>query len=199
MSPNLSSATNDLQNLSRREALKRTALLLGAALTPSILAGALRAQVPAAGTSGKPVYLTAVQFATAAAAAERILPRTDTPGAADVGVPAFIDLMVGEYMTPAEKKTFLAGLTEVETASAQAHRKAFPQLAAAEQDALLKRIATAAQGKEGTFFHLLREVTLAGYFTSETVGKTVTHYDPIPGPFQGCIPISQVGNVAWTR
>jgi hypothetical protein len=198
MSLNFSPATNDPQAIGRREALKRTALLLGVALSPSILAGALRAQVPATGAA-KPVYLTAAEFATVVAAAERILPRTDTPGAADVGVPAFIDLMVGEYLTPAEKKTFLAGLAEVETASAQAHRRAFSQLVPVEQDTLLKRIATAAEGKQGTFFHLLREATLAGYFTSETVGKTVTHYDPIPGPFQGCIPMSQVGNVAWTR
>jgi hypothetical protein len=199
MSPTHSSALNDPQSINRREALKRTALLLGVALSPSILAGALRAQTPAAGAAAKPVYLTAAQFATAAAAAERILPRSDTPGAADVGVPAFIDLMVAEYMTPAEKQSFLAGLADLDAAGVQAHRKAFPQLSGAEQDALLKRIATAAQGKTGTFFHQLREVTLAGYFTSETVGKTVTHYDPIPGPFQGCIPIAQVGNVVWTR
>jgi len=199
MSQTFSTATNDPHAIGRREALKRTALLLGAALSPSVLSCALRAQAPAVGAAAKPVYLSAVQFATVAAAAERILPRTDTPGAADVGVPAFIDLMVGEYMTPAEKQTFLAGLAEVDAVSAQSYRKAFRELTGAEQDALLKRLAAAAQGKTGTFFQLLREVTLAGYFTSETVGKTVTHYDPIPGPFQGCIPIAQVGNVAWTK
>ena len=37
------------------------------------------------------------------------------------------------------------------------------------------------------------------YFTSEPVGKNVLHYDPIPGQFAGCVPISEVGNVSWTR
>jgi hypothetical protein len=56
-----------------------------------------------------------------------------------------------------------------------------------------------AQSKEKTFFHLIKELTLLGYFTAEPVGKNVLHYDPIPGRYQGCIPISEVGNVSWTR
>ncbi len=183
--------------ISRREAIQRAALLLGVAISPSILQGVLQAQTPGAGA--KPQFLTETQFATAAAVAERILPRTDTPGAIDAGVPAFIDLMVGKYMTEAERRTLTAGLAEVESKSAAAHRAAFAQLTAAQQDALLKAMADAAQGKSGTFFHQIKELTILGYFTSEPVGKNVTHYDPIPGRYQGCIPLAEVGNRAWTR
>ncbi len=193
-------AAPDPAALTRREAIKRTTLLLGAALSPSLLAGLARAQAAAAGAGGaRPRHLAPGPFATAAAVAERILPRTDTPGAQDVGVPAFIDLMYGEYMTPAERTLFAAGLTEVEKASASTHRRGFTQLGAAEQDAILARIAQEAETKEKTFFHLIRETTLLGYFTSEQVGKTVLNYDPIPGVFRGCVPISETGNRAWTR
>ena len=85
--------------MSRREAIQRVALMLGVAITPSILTGVLRAQPAAVGSAVKPAHLTPPQFAIVTAAAERILPRTDTPGATDVGVPAFIDLMVGKFMT----------------------------------------------------------------------------------------------------
>ncbi|MDP3070082.1 MAG: gluconate 2-dehydrogenase subunit 3 family protein [Opitutaceae bacterium] len=183
--------------MNRREAIQRAALLLGVAITPSILQGVLRAQTPAAGA--KPQFLTAAQFATASAVAERILPRTDTPGAIDVGVPAFIDLMAGKYMTDAERRTFTAGLAEVEAKSAAAHQAAFGKLPAAQQDALLTAMAEAAQPKRGTFFHQIKELTILGYFTSEPVGRNVTHYDPIPGRYQGCIPLAEVGNRAWTR
>jgi hypothetical protein len=64
---------------------------------------------------------------------------------------------------------------------------------------VLRRIATAAEGKESTFFQLIRDLTLLGYFTSEAVGRHVTHYNPIPGPFQGCVPLAELGNRAWTR
>src|SRR5260370_483231 len=95
-------------SITRRDAIKRTAALLGLALSPSVLAGVARAQAAAAnaGAAANPVYLTAKQFETAAAVAERILPRSDTPGANDVGVPAFLDLMVGEFMTAEEKRVF---------------------------------------------------------------------------------------------
>lgn len=183
--------------MNRREAIQRAALLLGAAITPSILQGVLHAQVPAAGA--KPQFLTAPQFATVGAVAERILPRTDTPGAIDVGVPAFIDVMVGKYLTPAERRTFEAGLAEVEAKSTAGHRAAFGKLTGAQQDALLESMAEAAQAKTGTFFHLIKELTILGYFTAEPVGKNITHYEPIPGRFQGCIPLAEVGNRAWTR
>jgi gluconate 2-dehydrogenase gamma chain len=185
-------------SITRREAIKRASLMLGAAISPSLLNGVLHAQ-PSAGRRGaKPAFLDAKQFALAGAIAERILPRTDTPGAADVGVPAFIDLMYGRYMTDEEKRVFEQGLAAIDSVSASQHRHAFVELPAAQQDDVLRTIAEASQAKEKTFFHLIREVTLLGYFTSEPVGKNVLHYDPIPGRFDGCIPLSEVGNKAWT-
>jgi len=38
---------------------------------------------------------------------------------------------------------------------------------------------------------------LFGYYTSEKVGEEILSYDPVPGVFQGCIPLSDVGN-AWS-
>lgn len=183
----------------RREALRRTALLLGVAVSPSILTGVLQAQTAAGGAASKPVHLTVAQFATAGAVAERIIPKTDTPGARDVGVPAFMDLMYGAYMTAEEKRVFAAGLAEVEAAGQAAGKKPFSQLDAAQQDAVLRGIAEVSQGREKTFFHQIRELTLLGYFTSEPVGKTVLHYDPVPGRYDGCIPLAEVGNRSWTR
>lgn len=198
----MSSTSANSLSLTRREAIQRTVALLGVAIAPSFLAGVARAQAAAAASTGvaaKPVHLTSPHFAIVSAAVERILPRTDTPGAIDVGVPAFIDLMVGEFMTAEEKRMFIDGLAEVDAASQTAHRRGFAMLAAAEQDAVLKRIAEASQLKEKSFFHQLRELTLLGYFTSEQVGKHITNYDPIPGVSRGCVPISEVGNRAWTR
>ncbi len=182
--------------MNRREALKRAALLLGAALTPSLIEGVLRAQ-PTVG--GKTVFLTAEQFATTSAVVERIFPKTDTPGALDVGVPAFIDLMAGGYMSAEDQRTLTAGLADVEARSAAAHKKAFGQLSAEQQDALLKTLASEPKGRSLSFFRQIRELTIVGYFTSETVGKTVLHYDPVPGRFDACVPIAEVGRVNWTK
>ncbi len=190
---------SDQNVMTRREAIRRTALALGVAITPSLLIGVMNAQTVSRTAVDAPTYLSSPQFATVRAIAERIIPKTDTPGATDVGVPAFIDLMYGKYLTEEEKRVFAAGLAEVEKISAQQGQRNFAQLSSVQQDALLTQIARAAQEQEKTFFHLMKELTLLGYFTSEPVGKTVLHYDPIPGRYQGCIPLSEVGNVSWTR
>ena len=183
--------------LTRREAIKRAALVLGVAFSPSFLTNALQAATQPA--RAKPVYLNTKQWETTGAVAERILPRSDTPGALDVGVPAFIDLMFGKYLSPAEKKSFATGLAEVESMSTVAHRRSFLQLTATQQDALLTELATTSGKQERTFFHLMKELTVVGYFTSETVGKTVLNYDPVPGRFDPDIPLTEVGNVQWTK
>jgi hypothetical protein len=188
----------DSQALTRREAIKRAALMLGVAITPSLLTGVMQAQTaPAAGS--KAVYLTAQQSELAGAIAERILPRTDTPGALDVGVPAFIDLMYGKFMSAAEKTALVAGLAGVDASARKANQQAFTTLSAAQQDGVLKQIAEFGEKNEKAFFHQIKELTVLGYFTSETVGKTVLHYDPVPGRFDGCVPLSEVGNKAWNK
>lgn len=185
--------------LTRREAIRRAALLLGVALSPSLVDGVLRAQDGRAPGPAKASNLTSSQLQTVAAVAERIVPRTDTPGAIDVGVPAFIDLMYSEYMTLSDRDVIAAGLADVEKRSQSAHGKAFAKLSAAQQDSLLTTIARESQKRQRTFFHQMRELTVLGYYTSEEVGKNVLHYDPVPGAFNACVPISEVGNVNWTR
>ncbi len=189
-------ATADQSNaalISRREAIRRAALLAGVALSPEWLSFVGRAQTPAAKT-----YLTAAQGPLVSAAAERILPRTDTPGAIDVGVPAFIDRFYGEFMSPADRKLLVSALDEIERAAKTAHCTSFAALTAAQQDAVLRSIATAQQGRDPSSFGVLKSVTVLGYFTSEQVGKNVLHYDPVPGAYDGCVPIDQVGRRSWT-
>lgn len=179
--------------ISRREAIRRAALLAGVVLSPEWLAFAGRAQPTAAKT-----YLTPAQAATLTAVADRILPRTDTPGAVDVGVPAFIDLFYGEFMTPAERQLLIKGFDDVEAAARSAHGASFPTLTTAQQDGVLRGVATAQQGQEQSSFGLLRSTTVLGYFTSEPVGTKVLHYDPVPGRYDPCLPIEQVGRRNWT-
>src|SRR4051812_26130702 len=93
-----------VENIMRREGyvpkgadgfvLDRRALLAGAiALVGGTLAGfpgELLAQAPGA----QPRFFTPAQFAILDAVVDIIIPRTDTPGARDAGVSAFIDGMM---------------------------------------------------------------------------------------------------------
>lgn len=180
--------------LSRREALQRVALIMGAAISPSLLAAMADGAAAAVAPAGRPRHLSAEQFATVAAIAERILPRTDTPGAREAGVPEFIDLMFGRYLGETERESLRAGLAALEADGP----RGFAQLPADRQDDRLRQLAASTAPRESGFFRQMRELTLLGYFTSELVGKNVLHFDPIPGRYDGCVPLTEVGNIAWT-
>jgi glucoside 3-dehydrogenase (cytochrome c) hitch-hiker subunit len=179
--------------ISRREAIRRAALAAGVMVSTEWLS-----IVDGVRPAAQATRLSAAQASLAGAIADRIIPRTDTPGAADVGVPAFIDLLYGDFMTPAEQKLLTDGLDGVEAAAKSAHGASFASLAADRQDALLRGIAKAEEGREQGFFRLIKSATILGYFTSEPVGRNVLHYDPVPGSYDGCVPIDQVGRRNWT-
>jgi gluconate 2-dehydrogenase gamma chain len=181
------------EGISRREAIRRAALLAGVALSPEWLS-----LVDRATTAAQTLSLTPAQGTIVSAIADRIIPRTDTPGAADVGVPAFIDRLYGEFMTEAERQMLTSGLAAVEAAARSAHEASFASLTAERQDAVLRGIARTEEGRPESFFGLIRSATVLGYFTSEQIGRNVLLYDPVPGRYDGCIPIEQVGRRNWT-
>ncbi len=182
-----------VSSISRREAIRRAALLAGVVVSSEWLSIVGRAASAPQGRS-----LDAAQAATVSAAADRILPRTDTPGAIDVGVPAFINLLYSDIMTAEERERLTTGLAAVDAAAKAGDGRPFAALGADRQDAILRDIARAEEAREPGFFTMFRSATILGYFTSEEVGRNVLHYDPVPGRYDSCIPIDQVGRRNWT-
>jgi hypothetical protein len=82
--------------MNRREAIKKATILLGGTLSaPSLMAMARWEQNATSYTEGG-IFLnwTETQRKIVAEVAEMIIPKTNTVGAKDVGVPAFIELML---------------------------------------------------------------------------------------------------------
>lgn len=101
--------TRDVDVITRRDALKRTALLLGGVLAASTIDAAERV-VWAATPGWAPRTLSGEQLEMVAAIAEHIIPTTDTPGARAAGVHRLVDVLLTDYYAPAERDRFLAGL-----------------------------------------------------------------------------------------
>ena len=143
-----------------------------------------------------PTALTVPQARILDIAAELIMPKTDTPGAREAGVPQFVDRCVAIYNSPAEAQLIRSGLDRMEADARAEHRAAFVDLTPAQQTALLTRYdAEARARREGAFFPVLRELVTVGYFTSRIGATQAARYDPNPGAYRGCVPLSEIGRV----
>src|SRR5438093_10325819 len=200
----MTQSSNDAQPvIDRREALRRVTLLLGGALSASTVAGVLAGCEARRTPDGAwtPRALTSEQVELVAAVAEHILPETDTPGARAALVHRFIDAMLAESYPAEERQRFLTGLGDVDARAQRSCGRAFLRCGAAEQRALLEQLDREAFGATGgtpdepdvPFMRTMKELTLLGYYTSEIGATRELHNAPVPGRFEGCVPLAQVG------
>jgi len=186
--------------MNRRTAITQVAAMLGGAFSAPTLLAMKRweASVPPESFPGE-FMLTENQKRIVAEVAEMIIPKTATPGAKDVGVPAFIVMMLQDCYKAPEHKSFVEGLNNLD-------RKQFLNGGAEQRTALLRQVEIdsveemkayqvqqtkmgdnedreqmAAQAKGLPFWRLMKELTMLGYFTSEQGIKSSFEYVPIPG------------------
>ena len=172
----------------RRDAIQRLSLLLGGVLSAQLTAGLL-GQVLNTGAS---VEVTPDQVKLLAWAADTIIPDTDTPGAKAAGVEQFIIRVLRDCYVRKEQADFYEGLAKLDAASRGAHGRGFAELDAAQRKELMKQTARS----DKAFFLRLRELTIAGYFTSEIGATKALAYLPVPGRFDADVPLAP-GQKAW--
>lgn len=185
--------------MQRREILRRAAWLLGGAISApaalAVLQGCSAKEQPAAAAAGAaPRFLSAAELALVAEISEIMIPKTDTSGARDAGVPAFIDLALDGLYPADDQARYRSGLTEFETA-ARASGKPFLEQDAAARAAFLQQsldAALAGERKPKPFVLMTRELALLGYFTSKVGITENMEYVPVPTAYHGCVPLSQM-------
>jgi hypothetical protein len=129
----------EANDITRREAIARTALLLGGTFAAAHLAGARappgRLRPARTGARRRSRRRRA---SWSPPIAEHIIPATDTPGARAAGVDRFVDVILTNYYKAPERERFLAGLADLDTRSQKENGKAFLQSTPAQQVALLR-------------------------------------------------------------
>lgn len=162
--------------MKRREALRALGATTALALFPH---DAIAAWKRVASGRRPPNGLSDAQLAKVGAFGDAILPRTDSPSATDVRVPEFVNVIVSENYTDAERDAFSAGLdqldpAEIERIESAADRRAEPQ---------------------HTYWRL-KGLIVHGYFTSERVTKDVLEVEIMPGKFDGAAPMKRAARSA---
>ncbi|MFL6550891.1 MAG: gluconate 2-dehydrogenase subunit 3 family protein [Povalibacter sp.] len=192
--------------MNRRELLQQVAYLMGGAVSAPTLLGLMSGCSAKQSAPGwKPAFLSEEQGALVSEVAEMMIPRTDTPGAKDVGVPEFIDKLLNDVYDKEGQQRYLNGIDAFEKASKDQFGKTFMKLDSPQRLQLVQKFHDEAVQRERAdtepnraarrpFILMTKEMTLLGFFTSQVGATQVLQYDPVPGKWQACIPLSKAGN-----
>ena len=134
-----------------------------------------------------PGGLTAAQRALVLGLADTIIPRSDTPGASDVGVVEWVNLIVAEYYADDVRTPFIAGLDAIDTQVRASRGRAFGELDPAAQQEVVAALDAPADRRtiEARAFSRLKSLVVHGYFTSERVQRDVLRSQMFHARFQG--------------
>ena len=191
--------------MNRRELMQCAAILFaGLKDSPVVLSALSTEQKKVISARAPYVERTAVNFFNSiqrqaiTIASEIIIPRTDTPGAIDAGVPRFIELIVSDWLMEDERKTFMAGLQDLLDQS----NGDFSTLSEATQLELLEVFEAQASdsdwyqfantlrvwNEDAPFICQLKELTVLGFLLSEKGAREFLQINPM-GIFDGSYPL----------
>jgi hypothetical protein len=139
----------------------------------------------------KATFFSTGHISTLRTLVDVILPATDSPAASAADTHYFIDLAMPACASADAQKTFRAGLDSLGVMR-------FESLPAGEQIAVLTARATKdmALPYDQSFFKILKDYALTGYFLSEVGATKALAYERVPGGFQGDLPLG-ANQKAW--
>jgi hypothetical protein len=146
--------------------------------------------------STPPRALTAAEYEMVSQAAERIIPRTTTPGASDARVADFIDVMLSDWHDVTDRDRFKAGLSELDARARALSSRVFAQLTEQQQIALLETLDRELQARresdeadaDNHWFAMLKHLTIWGYYTSRPGIVEELRVQLVPGRYDGNAP-----------
>jgi hypothetical protein len=166
-----------------------------AGLTPEQLLALGRSTHRALGSAPSALgFFDAHQLHTVAAAGERIVPETDTPGALAARCHLFTERIVADHYPPARQRRFIDGLVDLDRRSSAMHGRLFIQVDDAQRDAVLVAVESDAYAARpdgaDSFWRDLKYLTLYGYYTSE-IGIEEELKVLLPGRYEGAAVIPE--------
>jgi hypothetical protein len=140
-------------------------------------------QISAAKLAYKPKFFPETQFATLQVLVDLIIPRTDTPGAADAGAHRIIDANVSR--SKAQQAAWRDGLQWLDT---QTKKKRFSSIPQDDQVAILTAASSGSDPRGNNFFTLLKGATVDAYYSTQEGLKTELGWNAntFLSEFKGC-------------
>lgn len=134
-------------------------------------------------------FLSPDDDALLAAIVDTILPKTDTPGAKELGVPQLIQKIVKDCYDRPAQNTMSMGLVVTDAVAFSEYGNSFVHLSSDEQLAVLNKMSASEYPDQKNFFNMIKRMTVDGYMGSEYVMTNITKYEMAPNRYHGCVPV----------
>ncbi|MDA1268546.1 MAG: gluconate 2-dehydrogenase subunit 3 family protein [Bacteroidetes bacterium] len=182
--------------MNRRDALKSVTLLMGGTVIgfSALLTGC------APESQLKDLNFSPEDLSFLDEIGETIIPATDSPGAKATKIGEFMQMMVKECYDAEQQTTFITGLNTIRTDFKAEKSKDFMDATAEERlaflNALQQKYVASGEEKKPEIIHMLRDLTVLGYFSSEIGATQALRFVETPGRFDPCVDYKK-GDKAW--
>ena len=193
--------------MDRRKVLQQTGLLAGASILMPSVVSLFQSCETVSRSDWKPLFFNVEESQTISALLDMILPRTETLGALDVKADVFIDKVIAATYNEADQKHIRSEIASFNLVCKEKYNGTFIELSKADRIKVLQQVeATSGKFNSGVwgtgvgdqepigFYRSMKSMAIWAYFTSEEIGENVLNYDPIPGKYEPCKPLSEIGN-----
>jgi hypothetical protein len=144
---------------------------------------------------------------------ETIIPKTNTPGAKDLHLPAFVLKMLDDCYGKKDQQAFLTGLVKFNDMVKTKYNSSFGDLSAKDREAILTGIENSAKSKSPTakaparrlhpqkhleadplmaFYWGVKQQTIFAYTTSQYFMTKLIFYDMVPGRYNVHYPVKKL-------
>lgn len=207
--------------MKRRKAIQSLSAVMGYTLAPGTIAGLLLScETKKNETLWKPMFIEQNNADMMVKLGDAFLPRTHTPGAKDVGAHVFVDVFMEKVSGLEDRELFKKGVGALRSKFEKITKKSVSDGDASDYSKVLdtlygipkdKKQAIAQLLNRGipedkeeketyytySFLRMFKKMLMMGYYASEEIGENVLSYLPVPGEYEGCIPVESVGR-AWS-
>lgn len=143
-------------------------------------------------------FFSASEMAFIAALSQTIIPQTDTAGALEAGVPETLQDMASNYAPNATLTYWRDGVAALNDHFKKAGGRDFADLSdALRKNQLGKYDANVFDGTiSNQFYRDIKATVIQAYYNSEPGATEELAYEPVPGEWIGCVPLSDFPK-AW--
>ena len=133
-----------------------------------------------------PVYFSKTEFSLLSNIVDFFIPKTETPGALDMKVPQFIDIIISETYNIESKNNF-SNKFKILIEDFKSNN-----IDLSDYNSMKSKFVNDFNNKtHQEVYNQIRDLTVWGFKTSKEIALNVLNYNPIPGYQLGCVDIDK--------